>query len=182
MELQYEATIEDVCEPQVRHYLRSRSYQRQRWLEPIWGGVGAVIALYFITVFTRELSIPVWIYPLAFALGWLCILLTIRDTVSKRICRHLAREVGHKLPSTTKYSILDTKLQCSSLGANTTFDLKDLSAVSEDSERLELKFGDIGLCTIPLRVFQDDDHKKSFLESLKRENTTLHPTAGSVLL
>lgn len=169
MELQYEATIEDVCEPQVRHYLRSSSYRRQRWVEPMWGGIGAIMALYFITVFTRDLSIRWWAYPIAFTLGWLCILVTIRDTVSKRISRHLKRELGHKLPSTTKYSISNAKLQCSILGADIIFDLKDLSVVSEDSERLELTFGDVGLCTIPLRAFHGDDHKASFLESLKRE-------------
>jgi hypothetical protein len=169
MELQYESTIEDVCEPQVRHYLRSKSYRRQRWLESMWGGVGGVIALCFITVFTRDFSIPVWVYPIAFALGWLCIRLTIRDTVSKRIYRYVTREFGHKIPATTQYSIFDNRLHCSSLGANITFELKDLSAVSEDSERLELTFGDIGLCTIPLRAFQDDDHKASFLECLKGE-------------
>ena len=169
MELQYEGTIEDVCEPQVRHYLRSSSYRRQRWLEPMWGGVGAVVALYFILRFTREVSIQWWVYLIAFALGWLCIFITIRDTVSKRISRHLKRELGHKLPSTTKYFISDDKLQCSSMGADITFVLKDLSRVSEDSERLELTFGDVGLCTIPLRAFNDDDHKASFLESLKRE-------------
>jgi hypothetical protein len=169
MELQYESTIEDVCEPQVRHYLRSGTYRRQRWLEPMWGGVGAIIALYFITAFTRDLSIQWWVYPITFVLGWLCILITIRDTVSKRIRQHLKRELGHKLPSTTKYSISNGKLQCSSLGAEITFDLKDLSGVSEDTERIELTFGDVGLCTIPLRAFLDPDHKASFLESLKTD-------------
>lgn len=169
MELQYEATIEDVCEPQVRHYLRSNSYRRQRWLEPIWGGVSAIVALYLTTVFTSDLSIRWWAYPIAFTLGWLCIFVTIRDTVSKRISRYLKRELGHKLPSTTRYSISNAKLHCSSLGVSITFDLKDLSGVSEDAERLELTFGDDGLCTIPFRAFRDAEHKASFLDSISRE-------------
>lgn len=169
MELQYETTIEDVSEPQIRLYLRSRSFRRQRWLEPIWGGVGAAIAIYFITVFDRDLPTKWWIYVIAFVLGWLCVFVTLRDTVSKRIRRHLKRELDHKLPSTAKYSVSETRLQCSSMGAEITFDLKDLSGVSEDSERVELTFGDVGLCTIPLRAFRDDEHKSSFLNSLKRE-------------
>jgi hypothetical protein len=173
MDLQYEATIEDVSEPHIRHYLRSRSYSRQRWLEPLWGGVGATVAIYIMTGFTRNLPIGWWIYPIVFVLGWLCIFVTIRDTISKRIRKHLKRELGHKLPSTTKYSISEDKLQCSSMGADITFYLKDLSDVCEDSERVELTFGSVGLCTIPLRAFLDADHKASFLKSLKREQDVL---------
>ena len=169
MKIQYESTIEDVSEPHIRQYLRSSSYRRQRLLEPIWGGVGTLVAFYAITTFTSYSPNTWWIYLIVFALGWLCIFLTIRDTISKRILKYLKLEIGHKLPSSSEYLVSDSKLHCSSLGADIVFNLEDLSSVDEDSERIELLFGDVGLSIIPLRAFDDVDHKESFLQILKRE-------------
>jgi len=170
MELRYESTIEDVSEAHIRFYLRSRSYARQRWIEPLWGGIGAVVGFHLVSLFTQRLPSVWWFYAIVFLLGWFCLLITIRDTVSKRIRKHVERQTGHKLPSTTVYSIKDSRLHCSSLGAEITLHLRDLSAVHEDSERVELVFGDAGLCTIPLRAFEGKDHKASFLKSLERED------------
>lgn len=168
VKLEYESTLEDVSEPQVRHFLRSKSFIHQRLRGAFWAGVSAMAVFYVIGSF-GDSSRSWWIYPIVFLVGFLVVYSTHRDTVSKRIRRYVKRELGHRMPSATIYDVSDSQIHCSSLGAETIFALDTLSDVNEDTERLELVFGDAGLCTIPLRVFRDAEHKSAFLNSIRRE-------------
>ena len=169
MKLEYEATLEDFTEPQVRLYLRSKSFSRQRYREPIWGGIGACIALYVISSVLATSFSPWWTYVMAFVFGYIVIYSTLKDTVSKRIQKYVKRELAHKIPSITTYDISDSQLRCSSLGTEVVFNLGSLSSVLEDTERMELVFGDVGLCTIPLRAFRNSLHKADFLHIIQTE-------------
>lgn len=168
MELRYESTIDDVCEPHIRHYLRSRTYARQRWTAPIWAGVGGMVGFHAVMWLTGRLPDSWAIYCCVFLIGWIFMFITLPSTVSSRIRKHLVRQVGHKLPSTTRYWVSGSKLHCASLGAEFVFDLNNLSAIREDAKRMEVGFGDVGFCVIPLRAFQDEDHKAMFLQSLEK--------------
>ncbi len=169
MKLEYEATLEDITEPQLRYYFRSKSFSRQQYREPLWSGIGGSVALYLISSFREGLPLPWWAYVIAFVFGYLVIYSTFRDLVSKRIRKYMKREYGYKVPCRTIYVISDSQLRCSCLGPEIVFDLDSLSSVQEDAGRLELVFGDAGLCTIPLRVFRDSGHKAAFLQAVRRE-------------
>ena len=57
---------------------------------------------------------------------------------------------------------MDDKLECDHLGATLGFKLKDLEHLMEDDEYMEISFGDVGLCTIPLRAFESEEQKEAF--------------------
>ncbi len=167
MELEYEPGIEELSEPGLRVYLRSRSYRWQRLREPIWGGVAAVVTLRILSDLGEDFSIAWWGYAIAVGAGWLGVFLAIRDIVSRRFRSHTKRELGHTLPVTTRYEVTETQVRCFGMGVEIVFDRKDLSAITEDARFLELCFGDAGLCVIPLRVFRDENHKASFVAAVK---------------
>lgn len=168
MNLEYEANLEDISEPQIRQYLRSKTFKKQRFTEPIRTGLISVATIYLIAVI-RGNPMPWWAYLLAFALGYAIIYSTLKDTVTKRMHKYITTELGHKMPATTRYEISGGKISCSCLGSEIKFNLDDLSNVDEDSERLELRFGDIGVCTIPVRAFADVAQKNTFLKNTRRE-------------
>ncbi|WAC21674.1 hypothetical protein OVA24_09780 [Luteolibacter sp. SL250] len=169
MRIEYEATLDDVSEPMIRHYLRGRNYARQRFREPMWGGVGAMIGYYFISVLSKQSADLWWVYPLVFIVGYAVVFIPIRHTVSRRIRNYVKRETGPKLPIPTSFEVTDRQLHCESMKADMSFSLEDLSDATEDADRLEFVFGDAGVCTIPLRVFRDREEKEEFVRRVKRE-------------
>jgi hypothetical protein len=180
MNLEYETTLEDISEPQIRHYLRSKTFQKQRFTEPIRTGIVSIFTIYLITLM-RDSSMPWWSYPLAFLAGYSVIYITLRDTVTKRMQKYIKNEIGHKLPATTRYIIENGKIRCDSLGAEITFNLDSLSEIREDTTHLELDFGDVGLCTIPVRAFKDTSHKNDFLNNIRREqDETQQPLSAAL--
>ena len=104
---------------------------------------------------------------------------TYIPTVKKRIRKHIQTENGHRIPNETIYVVEPGILRCESLGVKLEFSLGDLKEVLEDDERIELSFGEVGLCTIPVRAFSDDSSRTAFITEIKA-NKTLHPTAGNV--
>lgn len=169
MRLEYEATLDDVSEPMIRHYLRGRNYARQRFREPMFGGITAVIGYYLLGTVSQRSQELWWIYPLVFLLGCTVVFIPLRHTVSRRIRTYVKREIGHKLPMKTSFEVSDSHLHCESLKQDLSFDLADLTDLTEDGERLELAFGDAGVCTIPLRVFQDAEQKEEFIRKVRKD-------------
>ena len=168
MNLEYETSLEDISEPQIRHYLRSKTFKKQLFTEPIRTGVIMAATIYLVSVILDR-PMPWWTYPLGAIAGYAMIYFTLKDTVSKRIQNHIKNEVGHKMPATTSYVIEDGKIRCNSLGSEVTFRLDSLSKIREDSTHLELDFGDVGLCTVPVRVFKGASCKQAFMEKIRRE-------------
>ena len=169
MELSYEATLEDVSAPQVRHFLRNKKSSKQRISGTLWAALISPAAAYaLLRLLSDEPSIvPIVLGAIA---GPVAVWFTHADTTKKRICKHIERELGSRLPATTKYTVTTDTLRCESLDVDITFKLKDLQCVSEDEKRMELSFGDIGLCTIPLRAFQNEAQKSQFLSAINGEN------------
>ena len=164
MELNYQATLEDFAEPQIRHYLGTETYRKQRIWEPLKGGAMTMVALLLIGNLTSDFQ-PSWgLYVLAFGFGWLLDFLTLEKTVSRRIGKHLKRELREKLPASVRYWFEEDRLCCETLSTTFNFDLNSIEDVSEDAERLTISFEDRGLCMIPLRAFDDETQKRQFID------------------
>jgi hypothetical protein len=168
MNLEYETTLDDISEPQIRHYLRSKTFKKQRFTEPIRTGMFAAAIIYLVSVILDH-PMPWWTYPLGAIAGYAMIYFTLRDTVAKRMTNYIKNECGHKMPATTSYVIENGKVRCNSMGSEVTFCLDSLSEIREDPTHLELNFGDVGLCTIPVRVFKDVFQRQAFIENIRRE-------------
>lgn len=179
MRLEYEATLDDVSEPMIRHYLRGRNYARQRFREPMWGGIAAMIGCYLISVVSKPLADIWWIYPLVFLLGYAVVRIPLQATVSRRIRSYVRREMGNSLPAKTSFEVSDNHLYCESMKSDISFRLADLSESSEDGERLELVFGETGVCTIPLRAFRDAEEKEEFLEKVRAGSLSIAEAPSS---
>jgi hypothetical protein len=107
---------------------------------------------------------------IGFALGPVLVFMTYQDTTAKRIAKHIKNELGARLPTTTQYSVENGRLQYRSLGIEISFCLRDLSNISEDAQRIEFNFGDKGIALIPLRAFDNEDHKQAFLQCIQQES------------
>ena len=179
MILQYESTLEDHIEPAVRLFRRSKTYSRQRWSEAFWAGVmcGFVfLSLSFIFPQYSKIGAAV----LGLVLGPVLVFMTFKDTTAKRIAKHIRNEIGSRLPTTTQYLVENGRLHYKSHGVEISFGLQDLSRISEDAQRIEFNFGDKGIALIPLRAFDNADHKQAFLDCIQKESTQAGlPSGGS---
>jgi hypothetical protein len=168
MKLEYEATLEDLSESQIRHYLHSRSFKQRRLIE---SGYAVFMANLMLAAFSYVAKMPFLWQGAIFAsvIGFGAVFWTYKDTVSKRITKYLKREIGHRLPAATIFVAEQDRLTCLCLGSEVSFPLEKLSASIEHSRYLELQFGEAGMCTVPLRVFSDEQHKSAFLKAVQEK-------------
>jgi hypothetical protein len=178
MTLNYQATLDDIAEPATRHFLRSKTAKRNRIRSTMFGAI--LMAVAFVFIFRERTKEFIVIGGFVGAMiGAAINFLTYVPTVKKRIRRHIQTENGHRIPNETKYVVEPGLLRCESLGVKIEFSLADLKDVSEDANRIELSFGEAGLCTIPLRAFTDELPKATFLDTINA-NKAVHPTATRV--
>lgn len=181
MIITYESNLDDVSEPSVRHFLRSETARKSKIQGAVRGGFFCAAAVIFVF---RERALPAVIIGaiVGFLLGASLNFFTYAHTVRSRIRKHLERETRGRLPALTVYRFEVQKLVCEHLGATVSFPLSELQHVSEDGERMEIDFGKVGLCTIPLRAFESAREKESFIQILKGEGGISEPSlsrAGS---
>jgi hypothetical protein len=178
MTLTYQATLEDIAEPATRHFLRSKTATRNRIRSTIFGAI--LMAAAFVFIFRDRTSEFLVIGAFVGAIIGVAInFWTYVPTVKKRIRKHIRTENGHRIPNETKYVVEPGLLRCESLGVVIEFSLTDLKEVSEDAKRIELSFGEAGLCTIPLRAFTDDLPKANFLNAINANNAS-HRTPARI--
>lgn len=176
MKLSYESRLDDIVEPAVRLFLRSKTYQTNKWRGTLLCAV--VFAVFaFLGFHARDAISIVWICMAAAAWGAGIYLLTYKGTVRRRIEKYVARQTEGKLPETTLYEVTSEKLNYTTLGVGITFPLADLIVIVEDAEYLELSFGEKGICVIPLRAFSTPDEKAAFLSAV-RGVPALSPTSA----
>ena len=166
MKLTYESTLDDVCEPHIRQFLRSRTFRWQR----ITNSLSALIVFPAVIIAAQYMlgdELAWWIIaPVAIgaSLGFYFV---HEALVKDRMRKHLKREYADKLPCNTQFVIENRQLECTSLNVTTTLSLDDLVSILEDGEGIELIFGNPAICVIPLRAFTDVAHKESFVGALK---------------
>ena len=166
MKISYQTTLQDVAEPQIRSFLRSQTFIRQRIFE---SALALVFVLAVLLAFQYLLLRgPIW---------WLTILLAIsaltaryvthENTVRNRITGHVWNELGDQLPYEVEYLIQDERLKYTSPNMEISVSLSNLESVTEDLLRIELSFGAAALCTIPQRAFPSKSEKTAFLQALE---------------
>ncbi len=168
MTLTYESNLDDVSEPAIRHFLRSKTARNARFRSTISGLIVCAAAIIFI--FRERDAVVMLIGGIVGAIfGATINYFTYVPTVTRRIRKHMERETEGKLPAETIYHFRERKLICDHLGTTIALSLTDLQRVTEDVERIEICFGSTGLCTIPLRAFESPEQKVTFLEQLNSE-------------
>lgn len=166
MKYRYEATLNDVAEPSVRLFLRGKTYLTHRWRGVV---VCAVVFAGFAWLgFHAKENVNMVVVGLAAAAwGAGLYLLTYQGTVRRRIQKYVTSEMAGPWPRITDCEIKDGKFISRAEGLNTSFNLADLTGVSEDVRYLELTFGERGLCVIPLRAFVSTEEKNAFLSAVE---------------
>ncbi len=170
MKLTCEATLDDVVEPSFRLFLRSKTYVTNRWRDSaIWAGIFALFA--YLGFHSNPNVNIVWVCAAASIWGAVIHLLTYKGTVRRRIQKYVEREMKGPWPRTSDYEITTDKVIYTGSGVSTSFNLTDLTGIVEDAKRLELTFGDKGLCLVPLRAFQSTEEKAEFLAQIQHPAT-----------
>lgn len=167
MKLSYEADVDDFAEPTIRFYLRSKSARKSRLKSALIGAVILAATSVFIVRGSNQTTVIV-AGLIGVGIGAWTNYYFFPSTVSKRIQKFIKNEHGDRLPTETTFTVGADDLENESFGIKVTFPLSQLTAITEDEQRLELAFGDKGLCTIPLRVFADPEAKAAFIASLDR--------------
>lgn len=108
-----------------------------------------------------------YLAPIGGLLGALIGVITNKSNVRSSIRKNLKNEIGHRLPCTTTYQTTDDSLSVEYLGICLSFQLAELTLIREDKGYLELWFGDLALCTIPLRAFESPAQQVRFIEDLQ---------------
>lgn len=169
MILAYDAQLDDLAEPAIRHFLRTQTARRTRILTSIRGAfiLGAAFFLFFHNHSPAHAAIAIVLGALT---GGLLNYYTYPVGLRRRVRKHFETETRGRLPARTVYTIQNGNLACEILGVTTSFALVDLVAVSEDGQRLELSFGEKGLCLVPLRAFGSEEQKSAWIAALRQAN------------
>ncbi len=166
MKFSYDATLDDVAEPSVRLFLRSKTYLTNRWRGAVLCAV--VFAAFAWLGFNAKETVNLAAVCAAAGLwGAGLYWLTYKGTVRRRIRTYIAGELKGTWPRTTHIELTENQLISTTHDASTTYHLSDLVGVFEDTRHLELNFGSRGLWVIPKRAFDSTDEKTAFLSSLE---------------
>ena len=165
MKLTYDSTLDDVVETAFRLYQRGRTYRTNRWLGAAICTVAFAVLAFLGFHSARNINLPALII-IAAAWGAGIYLFGYKRSVRRRIQKYITSEMPGPWPRTTVYEITQDKLTGTTSGVGVTFLLADLTAVTDDTRYLELTFGPKGICLIPLRAFDDTDHKAIFINCL----------------
>lgn len=71
------------------------------------------------------------------------------------------------MPFLTKYKIVHDQLITQSAHQTLHFDVSKLENIKEDKDFLELDFGNLGLCLIPLNIFISSNERANFYKCFK---------------
>ena len=167
MKITYESTLDDMVEPQLRIYLRSKTYQRSRWTTALSGSLITIVVFW---VFFRPESTRTILFTVlgGAAAAFASYVITFEASIKKRIRKYVERENKGLPACLSEYTVTEGKITYTGRNVSISFSLSDLVSITEDTERMELFFGaDKGLCVIPLRVFQSPEEKSLFLSALK---------------
>ena len=171
MKLEYEATLADLAQPQIRLFLRSGTLKKQRLFCALGVPVVFFGCMFLFDNFPNsgtEWGTAIIIVAAASAL----LSFSRKYIVTSRIRRYIARERGEEIPSQTVYTVDQQRICCSSLGVDIAFSLENIESVAEVGDYLEVYFGTRGICTIPLRAFDSDSQKQEFLFALRTRQGT----------
>jgi hypothetical protein len=164
MTLAYDSTLDDVAETAFRLYQRGRSYRTNRWIGTALCTVAFAVLAFLGFHSAQNINLPILVI-VASAWGAGVFLFGYKRSIRRRIASYIASEMKGPWPQRTVYEIKNGKLTTTTSGVGLTFLLADLTAATEDKHYLQLTFGPKGLCAIPLRAFDDTDHKTAFLHS-----------------
>jgi hypothetical protein len=165
MHLSYDSTLDDVVETAFRLYQRGRTYRTNRRLGSVLCAVAFAILAFLGFHSAQNIHLPVLILVAA-AWGAGIYLFGYKRSVRRRIQKYITAEMNGPWPRATVYEITGGKLTSTTSGVGVTFLLADLTAITTDARYLQLTFGLKGICLIPLRAFDDTDHKLNFINCL----------------
>lgn len=155
MKFEYESTINDFAEPHIRLHMRSKSYQKTKWLMTLGVIIGVFAVLLTLKYYFHAKINPLLppILGVAIAIAYFA---NYPAMVSQNIKKYIKKELNDQLPCITSYLIDETKIVTNSLNITTAFEIMDLQKIVEDDKCIELSFGPKGICVIPKRVFGSD--------------------------
>lgn len=164
--LTYEPTIKERAEPFIRLYLRSKRSTQVRLKNTlvvaiIWAGMG-----YFVT-HSEPTQLRLLYTFGALILGAIFGYLLHKPTVVHNTLKYIKSETSTEAPGSTAYLLSADRLICKSTELEISFSLTDLTAIEEDKTFLEFRFGKLGLCVVPLRVFSAEADKAHFIQQIK---------------
>jgi len=167
MTLKYNVTLEELAEPMVRHYMRTKTAPQARMQMALWSGAGCFLLFYVNDKVTGRDHNVLFVTSISMACIVLCYL-GYKRGVRMRIQKYLARERKEPFPAPQRVSIQSGNLEYESSGVIYLLSLADITLIAEDEKSLEVVFGSKGLCVIPLHAFDSAEQKAEFVGKLER--------------
>ena len=168
MKLIYDSTLDDVVETATRTFMRTPAYATNRWRGALLCAAGFAVFGFLGFKDKDTVNLPV-VCIAAAAWGAGLFLLIYKSAVRRRIASYAAGELTGEWPRATHCVIENGQLVTTTFGTRTAYELAELSRVNEDTKVLELSFGPLPTCTIPLRAFDCAEEKAEFLAAIRRE-------------
>ena len=168
MTITFDATLDDAVEPSARQFLRSKTARASKLRAKLRGAIfgGAVGAIAFRHWdWTDRIPVCVLFAVIGGALNFF----SYEKYFRRRLRKYFEMTHERKWPAKCVFRIEDGHLLCVWLGATIAFPLTSLKGVTLDDERMEVSFGSVGLCTIPLRAFESIDQQEEFTAQLTSE-------------
>ncbi len=171
MKINYEATIDEVVDLQLRILERSktvRKWKRQGLIgAPFAFALTYLMIAYLFVSFTivekLVFSSLAGISFIAFYLG------THKARTRGRVRRLLVEQLGSDGPFPTEYELRDDGLVVQTKGTEIKFDWSNFTEVNETDLELELIAGTGGIAALPKRVFQSEEQLNEWLNCIREK-------------
>jgi hypothetical protein len=167
MHFTYDTHAEDVAEATCAIFLRSPGSKKIRIRNAFLSLAIGLGAAYFVL---RERSSPYSLYIAAAASigAALFSFATYESGIRRRILRYCKDDLKGERPLST-YTLSEKSLKFECRSTSIEFQFSALKAVHDRGQRLEIDFGESGLCLIPKRAFPDKKFEAEFKENITRK-------------
>jgi len=171
MKIDFESTVRELAESQIRAYRQSATYKRNRCIVSFLYWVITGLFSFFLVRSLGDERSALTISLLFAGFTFVVIFFFYPAIASGRITKDLERERKSRgfLSLNTTYTIHPDQITCRCTDVEISFLISDLSDVIEDEYFLELTFGEKGFFTIPVRAFESEIEKEAFKARVRGE-------------
>jgi hypothetical protein len=166
MKIQYESTIDEAVDTQIRLLKTSSVAKRWKLQGLIWAPI-----LFFVFYFgIPDEKIVKLVF--GFFTGIIFVIIyfaTYKKTIKKRTRKFLVEQLGTEEPISSEYEFTDENLIFRKLGTEIRFEWDKVEKLIENKNDIEVRIYKGGIAVIPNRIFSGTEQRDELLNFIKNK-------------
>ena len=166
MRVQFDYTIDDLVDVQMRLLKRSRAVQAWRWRDLVLTSLLTGVLLF--ALIPQEIIVRIIVGIIGLLLGAVLYPVVNEMTVKRRLRKWTEENVGSARTFTCEVELDESGLHTQSNDAQIIFDWRNVEEIKETEDSVDIYFAKGGLMVTRNRAFTSTEERQRFIELAKQ--------------